>query len=54
MVAQKSEAREDKEAAIREKYRDGTLGLDMNNMRQRLLDMGLQYVTYDEDKKIRD
>ncbi len=53
-VAQKSEAREDKEAAIREKYREGTLGLDMNNMRQRLLDMGLQYVTYDEDKKTRD
>ena len=53
-VAQKSEAREDKEAAIRAKYRDGTLGLDMNNMRQRLLDMGLQYVTYDEHKKIRD
>ena len=54
LVAQKSEAREDKEAAIRAKYRDGTLGLDMNNMRQRLLDMGLQYVTYDEDKKTRD
>ena len=54
LVAQKSEAREDKEATIREKYRDGTLGLDMNNMRQRLLDMGLQYVTYDEDKKTRD
>ena len=53
-VAQKSEAREEKEATIRAKYRDGTLGLDMNNMRQRLLDMGLQYVTYDEDKKIRD
>ena len=53
-VAEKSEAREDKEAAIRAKYRNGTLGLDMNNMRQRLLDMGLQYVTYDEDKKIRD
>ena len=53
-VAQKSEAREKKEATIRAKYRDGTLGLDMNNMRQRLLDMGLQYVTYDEDKKTRD
>lgn len=53
-VAEKSEAREDKEAAIRAKYRNGTLGLDMNNMRQRLLDMGLQYVAYDEDKKIRD
>jgi len=23
----------------------------MNNMRQRLLNMGLQYVTYDEDQK---
>ena len=53
-VAKKSEAREDKEAGIRVKYRDGILGLDMNNMRQRLLDMGLQYVTYDEDKKTRD
>ena len=53
-VAQKSEAREDREASIRAKYRDGILGLDMNNMRQRLLDMGLQYVTYDEDKKTRD
>ena len=53
-MAQNSEAREDKEASIRAKYRDGILGLDMNNMRQRLLDMGLQYVTYDEDKKTRD
>ena len=53
-VAQKSEAREEKEATIRAKYRDGTLGLDMSNMRQRLLDMGLQYVTYDEDKKTRE
>ena len=53
-VAEKSEAREKKEATIRAKYRGGTLGLDMNNMRQRLLDMGLQYVTYDEDKKTRD
>jgi 4-hydroxy-4-methyl-2-oxoglutarate aldolase len=52
-VAQLSEAREEKEAGIRAKYRDGTLGLDMNNMRQRLLDMGLHYVTYDEDKKTR-
>ena len=53
-VAKKSEAREEKEAGIRVKYRDGILGLDMNNMRQRLLDMGLQYVIYDEDKKTRD
>ena len=53
-VAQKSEARENKEAGIREKYREGTLGLDMNNMRKRLLDMGLQYVTYEEDKETRD
>jgi len=54
LVAQNSEAREDKEAAIRAKYRGGILGLDMNNMRQRLLDMGLRYVPYDEDKKTRD
>ena len=53
-VAQKSETRENKEASIREKYREGILGLDMNNMRQRLLDMGLQYVTYEEEKKTRD
>ena len=53
-VAQKSEARENKEAGIREKYREGTLGLDINNMRKRLLDMGLQYVTYEEEKKTRD
>ena len=53
-VAQKSETRENKEAGIREKYREGTLGLDMNNMRKRLLDMGLQYVTYEEDKETRD
>ena len=53
-VAQKSEAREEKEAGIRSKYQDGTLGLDMNNMRQRLLDMGLQYVTYDEEKTTKD
>ena len=39
---------------IREKYREGTLGLDMNNMRKRLLDMGLQYITYEEDKETRD
>jgi hypothetical protein len=26
----------------------------MNNMRQRLLDMGLQYVTYAEEKTTRD
>ena len=53
-VAQKSEAREEKEASIRSKYRDGPLGLDMNNMRQRLLDMGLRYVTYDEEKTTKD
>ena len=53
-VAQKSEARENKEAGIREKYREGTLGLDMNNMRKRLIDMGLQYITYEEDKETRD
>ncbi len=50
-VAFLSEAREEKEASIREKYREGILGLDMNNMRQRILDMGLQYVAYDDENK---
>lgn len=51
LVAQLSEAREEKEAGIRSKYRAGTLGLDMNNMRKRLFDMGLEYIAYDVEKK---
>jgi 4-hydroxy-4-methyl-2-oxoglutarate aldolase len=43
-VAQASEQREAKEADIRERYAKGELGLDMNNMRPRLAERGLEYV----------
>jgi len=46
-VAELSEARERKEAGIRETYRQGTLGLDLNNMRENLAKKGLTYTTYD-------
>lgn len=39
-----SQAREDKEAVIRERYSHGELGLDINNMRPRLADKGLIYL----------
>jgi 4-hydroxy-4-methyl-2-oxoglutarate aldolase len=48
-VADSSDAREEKEAGIREKYGQGILGLDMNNMRQRLENMGLEYVEYEKE-----
>jgi 4-hydroxy-4-methyl-2-oxoglutarate aldolase len=37
-------AREEREAGIRERYRAGELGLDMNDMRPRLAAKGLTYV----------
>jgi 4-hydroxy-4-methyl-2-oxoglutarate aldolase len=37
-------AREQREAGIRERYRNGELGLDMNNMREPLAAKGLTYV----------
>ncbi len=43
-VAKAAEQREAKEAAIRERYATGELGLDMNNMRPRLAERGLEYV----------
>ena len=43
-VAKAAEAREAKEAGIRERYAKGELGLDMNNMRPRLAERGLEYV----------
>ena len=43
-VAKLSEEREIKEAKIRERYRNGELGLDMNNMRGPLAEKGLVYV----------
>lgn len=43
-VAQAGRARTEKESAIRRRYRDGELGLDMNNMRERLKRKGLKYI----------
>jgi len=43
-VLTKSEAREQKEAAIRKRYASGELGLDMNNMRTALKEKGLRYI----------
>ena len=37
-------AREQREADIRERYRNGELGLDMNSMREPLAAAGLTYV----------
>jgi 4-hydroxy-4-methyl-2-oxoglutarate aldolase len=51
-VAELSEAREAKEAGIRATYREGTLGLDLNNMRERLLQKGLTYTTHAEYLKL--
>lgn len=45
-VAAASAARESKEAATRERYLAGELGLDLQSMRQRLADKGLRYVDY--------
>jgi 4-hydroxy-4-methyl-2-oxoglutarate aldolase len=43
-VARLSKEREIKEEKIRERYRNGELGLDMNNMREPLAEKGLVYV----------
>jgi 4-hydroxy-4-methyl-2-oxoglutarate aldolase len=42
-----AQARDTKEAATRERYRAGELGLDVNAMRERLADEGLVYVDWD-------
>lgn len=42
-VLEATEAREQREARIRERYRKGELGLDMNNMRDPLAKKGLIY-----------
>lgn len=48
-VLEKSLQREEREATIRRRYGAGELGLDMNNMRPRLKDKGLKYVSANPD-----
>ena len=43
-VLEKSKAREAREAKVRERYRAGELGLDMNDMRGPLAAKGLKYI----------
>lgn len=47
-VLEASRIREEREAALRERYASGELGLDVNAMRERLKSKGLTYVGYDE------
>lgn len=48
-VLEKSRAREEKEAAVRERLNAGELGLDVYAMRDRLAAKGLVYVDQEED-----
>jgi 4-hydroxy-4-methyl-2-oxoglutarate aldolase len=43
-VLEKAKARENTEAIARARYQSGELGLDVNNMRERLLAKGLKYI----------
>jgi 4-hydroxy-4-methyl-2-oxoglutarate aldolase len=54
-VLKASRAREEREAALRDRYAGGELGLDINAMRDRLTAKGLnyvEYVKYVEDKDV--
>jgi 4-hydroxy-4-methyl-2-oxoglutarate aldolase len=44
-VLEKSVKREQREAAVRTRYASGELGLDINDMRPRLAEKGLKYVS---------
>jgi 4-hydroxy-4-methyl-2-oxoglutarate aldolase len=50
-VLDASRAREEREAGIRERYRNGELGLDMNDMRPKLAAKGLTYVDQEQDHR---
>lgn len=47
-VLAKARARDEKEGALRRRYAAGELGLDINNMRERLKEKGLRYVDANE------
>jgi 4-hydroxy-4-methyl-2-oxoglutarate aldolase len=47
-VAAASAAREQKEAGIRARYRQGELGIDVQDMHERLATAGLRYVDHEE------
>ena len=49
-ILAKSKAREDKEAAVRERLKAGELGVDIYGMRQRLADKGLEYLDRANDE----
>jgi 4-hydroxy-4-methyl-2-oxoglutarate aldolase len=46
-----SQARVEKEEAGRAAFREGELGLDRYGLRQRLPDLGIEYVGYEEYRK---
>jgi 4-hydroxy-4-methyl-2-oxoglutarate aldolase len=48
-IVDASRAREEKEEASRQRYRRGELGMDVNDMRERLAKKGLEYVEADGD-----
>jgi 4-hydroxy-4-methyl-2-oxoglutarate aldolase len=50
-VLDASHAREEREAGIRERYRSGELGLDMNDMRPKLAAKGLTYIDQEQDHR---
>ena len=49
-VLEAARAREQREAGIRERYRAGELGLDMNDMRPKLAAKGLVYLEQEPDR----
>ena len=49
-----SRSRIEKEAASRAAFEKGELGLDRYGLRQRLPDLGVSYVTFDEYRKEND